>query len=449
MKRAVIACAAAMLLLCGCAAGETSSANTDSVTEEASSSAAASSEVNSLPEEVQPIVVPEMPEMPQHLSQQQQVLEAAGDTFYKFTDSRYPVYANTQVSYYPTGEAFYKALLEEAARAEDFILLEYFIVSEGEMLDGLVDVLRERVDAGVEVRMLCDGFEQNKAFAEKMSLNGIDCRVFSGQEEISLNMRDHRKLAVIDGKTAFMGGVNISDEYINIDSPYGRWKDAAIQMRGEAVRSCTELFFEQWDNGGELSDCSEYLDKAQPVQAEGYVMPYGESPLDECNAAYDIYMELINSAEEYLYITAPYLNIGDELEDALCAAVKRGTEVIMIVPGIPDKYYMELIARPHYKTLVAAGVKIYRFEPGFIHSKVFICDDRIATVGSINLNNRSFYCDFECGAVLTETSCIADIKRDILDTLPECKLLTEKSIPDLTPAERTQAAFFSSFDNIL
>lgn len=385
-------------------------------------------------------------DMPRHLTQEQEILEKAGERFYLLTDSRYPVYTNTEVSYYPTGERFYEALIRELAAAEDFIFMEYFIVKDGEMLDGILDVLCERMDAGVEVRMICDGLQQNDAFCEEMRSYGIDCRLYREPDRVSINERDHRKLTVIDGKTAFMGGVNISDEYINVTSPYGRWKDAAIQMRGDAVRSCTELFFEQWDRGAELDVCGEYLDKTEPAAAEGYVMPYGESPFDNEDAARDIYLEIMNGAEDYLYITAPYLNIDDEVEDAICSAAERGVEVILIVPGIPDKLYMEILARTHYERLVLSGVKLYRYTPGFIHSKVFVSDDHVATVGSINLNSRSFYRDFECGAVLTDVKCIADIKADILDTIGECVLVTEDNIIPLSPAEEIRAAMMANLE---
>ena len=444
MKKRVLPAALALTVLFGCTTGN----NESSATEEKprTETTAAVIEQDTTPQEETEYV---HPEVPKHLSQDKEVLEKAGDGYYLLTDSRYPVYANTQVSYYPTGEDFYEALLEELKKAEKFIFMEYFIVSDGEMLDGLMEVLKERMDDGVEIRLICDGFKQNDAFAEKLNEFGIKCRLYREPERISLNRRDHRKLTVIDGRTAFMGGANIGDEYINLASPYGRWKDAAISMQGDAVRSCTELFFEQWENGSELDGCEEYLDLAQPVDAEGYVLPYGESPFDELNAAREIYLGLINEAQDHLYITAPYLNIDDEVENALCAAAERGAEVIMIVPGIPDKHYMELIARPHYKTLAKAGVKIYRFDPGFIHSKVFVCDGRAATVGSVNLNNRSFYCDYECGAVLTDTPCIADIEADILTTLEECTLLTADMISDLTPAEQTQASFFLNIGDMI
>ena len=190
----------------------------------------------------------------------------------------------------------------------------------------------------------------------------------------------------------------------------------------------------------------EYLDKTEPAAAEGYVMPYGESPFDNEDAARDIYLEIMNGAEDYLYITAPYLNIDDEVEDAICSAAERGVEVILIVPGIPDKLYMEILARTHYERLVLSGVKLYRYTPGFIHSKVFVSDDRVATVGSINLNSRSFYRDFECGAVLTDVKCIADIKADILDTLDECVLVTEDNIIPLSPAEEIRAAMMANLE---
>ena len=450
MKKRLISGVIAALALCGCGA-VTDSRGSDmgsSAGEKLSSAAEESSAVKA-DESSRAREVYVRPDMPMHLSQQQDILDLAGDRFYLLTNNRYPVYGNTEVSYYPTGEKFYEALLEELSKAEETIFLEYFIVRDGEMLDGIIDILAEKIAAGVDVRLLCDGFQQNDAFCEEMRSYGIDCRLYREPDRVSINERDHRKLAVIDGKAAFMGGANLADEYINVDSPYGRWKDAAILMRGDAVRSCTELFFEQWESGAELENCWDYISRTEPAEAEGYVMPYGESPYDGEDAAREIYLEMMEQAEEYLYFTAPYLNIDDEVEDAICSAAERGVDVIIIVPGVPDKLYMELIARTHYERLVASGVKLYRFTPGFIHSKVFVSDDKVATVGSVNLNSRSFYCDFECGAVLTGVPCIADIKADILDTLAECQLITEENIIPLTPAEEARAAMMGNLGGMM
>ncbi|MBQ8966153.1 phosphatidylserine/phosphatidylglycerophosphate/cardiolipin synthase family protein [Ruminococcus sp.] len=444
MCKRVFALLAAVVMLGSCGAAH----RAESSEKEVSSAAVTSVTTEDTGKAEEPDVqTQERPEMPMYLTQED--LGGEGSVFYELTGCRYPVYKNTEVSYCPTGEAFYEALLEELAKAEDFIFMEYFIVKDGQMLNGIMDVLEDRMAAGVEVRLICDGFQQNDAFAEAMNSRGINCKLYREADEVSMNRRDHRKLTVIDGKTAFMGGVNIGDEYINVEHPYGRWKDAAILLRGEAVRSCTELFFEQWEGGSKLADCEKYLDLAEPVTAEGCVQPYGESPFDGLDSAREIYLEMIRSADDYLYITAPYLNIDDEVETALREAADRGTEVIMIIPGHPDKRYMELVARKHYLPLIEAGVQIYKYSPGFIHSKVFVSDDKRATVGSINLNNRSFYLDFECGAVLTNVSCIADIKADILSTLEECEQLTADNVPELTAEEQLELIFYTNIDSML
>ena len=443
MRKRLFAAMAAAVMLGGCAGKGVSVSSGDDAAE---SSAAVTAEVT-VREEVK-AVSPARVTMPQHLVPQE-ISDERAERFFELTGSRYPAYANTDTEFYPTGEEFYAALLEELRGAQDFIFLEYFIVSDGEMLDGLVEVLKERIDAGVDVRLICDGLKQNDAFAAAMQQHGVDCRLYREPDRISVNQRDHRKLAVIDGRTAFMGGVNIADEYINVEHPYGRWKDCAIKMQGDAVRSCTELFFEQWEVGGELADCTAYLDKAVPAAADGYVLPFGESPYDDMDTARDICLEIINTAEDYLYITAPYLNIDDEVEKALCDAANRCSDVVIIVPGIPDKPYMELLAREHYRTLTQAGVRVYRYLPGFIHAKIYLCDDEVAAVGSVNLNNRSFYCDFECAAVLIGTPSLADIKTDILATLDECRLLTVDSIPQLTPEEQLEVALYSGVGSVM
>lgn len=430
--------AASALMLTGCAANTADSSLTQ--VQSAAESTAVTETSTAVPEKPQPIK--EKAQMPN----EHEFLQLGGEGLFEAACGDFEVYKGTDVRYLSTGEDFYEALLDETAKAESFILMEYFIVEDGEMLDGLLEVLHDRAEHGVEIKFICDGFKQSEEFAEKLRAEGIDCHRYTPPEEGYINNRDHRKLTVIDGKTAFVGGVNIADEYINKKSPYGHWKDMAVMLKGDGVKSCIELFFEQWD---EDTDISRYVGYTRSVSAEGYVMPYSESPFDGEDIARDVYLEMIEQSEEELYITAPYLIIDDVFEQSLCSAAERGVKVYMIVPGIPDKPYMELLARPHYKKLAQCGVGIYRYDPGFIHGKVFVSDSKRAVVGSINLNNRSFRMDHENAVCLLGTPCISDIKADMLTTIAQCTHLEADDIPDLTPQEQMRAAMLAKLENAM
>lgn len=347
-----------------------------------------------------------------------------------------PPYANTETEYFPTGEAMFSSLLADLESAEHYIFLEYFIIDRGVMWDSILAILRRKAAAGVDVRIMYDDVGTIKLlpyhYDRKLREMGIRCRIFNPAVPIlsaALNNRNHRKIAIIDGHTAYTGGINIADEYINEIERFGHWKDSAIRLYGEGVWSFTLMFLTMW----------EYWDKSReqyaaykpdkymriPPHAAGYVQPYTDNPLDNEAVGETVYLNMINRAEHYIYITTPYLVIDNEMITALTAAAKSGVDVRMITPGIPDKWYVHAVSHAHYEVLLEAGVRIYEYTPGFIHAKNFVCDDKFATVGSINLDYRSLYLHFECGVWLCGTSSIARIKEDFLQTIEksrECKL---------------------------
>lgn len=336
----------------------------------------------------------------------------------------FPVYTNTEVKYFPLGEDKFEEMLVQLEAAEKFIFLEYFIVAEGYMWGRVLDILHRKVQQGVEVRMMYDG---TCAFAllpynypKKINDLGIKCKMFSPITPFistHYNNRDHRKILVIDGKVAFTGGINLADEYINQKEVYGHWKDTAIMLRGDAVRTFTLMFLQMWNTGVQNKEnYAKYLLQNQQYHYSGYVIPYGDSPLDKDLTGEMVYYDMINRANKYVHIMTPYLIIDNEMITALIFAAKRGIDVRLILPHIPDKKIPFALAHGHYKRLIENGVKIYEYEPGFIHAKVFVCDDIKAVVGTINLDYRSLYHHFECAAYLYDVPVIADIEKDFIKT---------------------------------
>jgi len=355
----------------------------------------------------------------------------------------YPVYDRTNFKYYPLGEDFYADLLEELQAARSFIFLEYFIIQPGVMWDSILELLEKKVKEGVEVRVMYDGMnvfsnlphDYPKTLAEK----GIKCRVFNPiRPAVSTgqNNRDHRKIFVIDGHTAFTGGVNLADEYINRKVRFGHWKDNAIRLKGEAVKSFTVMFLQMWSVCGRYGenefDYERYLDTGDyfhspALNMEGFSVPFADSPLDNEPVGHQLYLDIIYQARKYVYIMTPYLILDDDMLTALTFAAKRGVDTVIIMPHIPDKKYAFTLAHSYYPELIKAGVKVYEYVPGFVHSKTFVSDGEKAVVGSINLDFRSQYLNFECGVYVYRNPVVDDIRADFDETLKKCIRMTMES----------------------
>ncbi len=352
---------------------------------------------------------------------------------YMLTYDNSPVYGNTQVTYYALGDDQFSDILEELKKAEKFIFLEFFIVEEGYMWNSVLEILKERVKAGVEVRLLYDGmcslYLLPSFYPRMMEQEGIKCQMFSPIKPIfstKYNNRDHRKIIVVDGKVAFTGGTNLADEYINRKVRFGHWKDTAVRLRGDAVERFTYMFLELWNVSERREE--EYSKYKSPVAIEeindGYIIPYSASPYGEERVGKRVYLDILNTAEYYVHIMTPYLILDYEVMKALTYAAKRGVDVQIIMPYVPDKRYAFILAKTYYNELLDAGVKIYEYIPGFVHAKVFVADDEKAVVGSLNLDYRSLYHHFECAAFLYRNSEIEAIKKDFDRTLEKCKVVT-------------------------
>ena len=347
----------------------------------------------------------------------------------------FPVYNNTQVTFFPLGENKFEAMLEELEKAERFIFMEYFIIDEGYMWGRILKILAEKAAQGVEVRVMYDGMCEistlSSDYPKRLSSLGIKCKSFSKIYPFlstQYNYRDHRKILVIDGKVAFNGGVNLADEYINRRDRFGHWKDTAVMLKGRAVESFTLMFLQMWNITEKEEKWDEFLGCSPECKSFGYVIPYSDSPLDGYKVGECVYMDILNRAKKYVHIMTPYLVLDNELEMTLKFAAQRGVDVRLILPGIPDKKAAYALAKSHYNYLIKEGIKIYEYNPGFVHAKIFVCDDIKATVGTINLDYRSLYHHFECGTYLYGTECIGDIEEDFQKTLRCCREVTEETI---------------------
>lgn len=352
--------------------------------------------------------------------------------------SGFPAYSDTQVEYLPLGEDFFQRLCEELPRAERFIFLEYFIIEKGLMWDTVLEILKERAAAGVEVCLIYDDFgciqRLTAGYPKELAAYNIKAFPYNAMRpsmDSSLNYRDHRKICVIDGQVGITGGINLADEYINHVERFGHWKDTAVLLRGSAVRSLTRMFLQQWTlNAGDntLNHPQEEYLAAQPVPAQGFVQPFPDTPLDHFNVAENAYLHLVQRSNRYVYITTPYLILDNEFVTSLKTAAESGVDIRIITPSHPDKWYVHMVSRSYYQTLMQSGVKIYEYTPGFIHAKMALCDDDTAMVGTANLDYRSLYLHYENAVLLYHTPVISDIKRDIEETMEKSHLITEQEL---------------------
>ncbi|WP_242964912.1 cardiolipin synthase [Scatolibacter rhodanostii] len=352
-----------------------------------------------------------------------------------------PIYSHTNAEYFPLGELAFERMKEELQKADKFIFIEFFIIASGEMWDGILAILKEKAAQGVEVRVMYDGVGSiitlPKNYEKELKKYGIQCCQFNPMMPVLsalLNHRDHRKIVIVDGKVGFTGGINIADEYINAYEKYGHWKDTAILLEGNAVWSLTVMFLSTWEFvTGIEEDFTRYQGLNQEIfEEKGFVQPYYDSPLDKELVGENVYLNMITRAKEYVYIQTPYLVIDNEMLTALCNSAKQGIDVRIVVPHIPDHWYAHAMTRSNYEILIESGVRIYEYSPGFIHSKIFICDDKLATIGTFNVDYRSLYLHFECGVLLYKAPIIAEMLQDfrhIIEVSEEVTYEQAKNVP--------------------
>ena len=372
-----------------------------------------------------------------HEKLKEEDISACIQSDYIYRNAGYPVHGNTTAEYFQVGDDMFPVLVKELEQAKHYIFIEYFIIHDGVMWRTILDILEEKVKEGVDVRLIYDDMgcltTLPHKYYETLRKKGIKCQVFNPFRpilNIIQNNRDHRKFCIIDGYVGFTGGVNLADEYINQKERFGHWKDTAVMLKGEAVWNMTAMFLHMWNvitNNQEDNSLEGYLPHVwhpEPFAGDGYVQPFCDSPLDNETVGENVYLNIINRARRYVYICTPYLVIDNEMMTALCLAAKSGVDVRLMTPGIPDKKLVFLLTQSYYEQLLEAGVKIYEYQPGFLHAKSFVCDDEIGVVGTINLDYRSLYLHFEDGVWIYRNRVIYDIRQDFTDTLDYCKPVT-------------------------
>lgn len=366
-----------------------------------------------------------------------------------------PLYCNTQSEYYPMGQDFFARFLEVIRGAKKYIFMEYFIVEEGEMWNETLAVLKEKAAAGVDVRLIYDGFGSMFTlpgdYDEEIRRAGIKCHVFNAlhfslhiSDYKMLNHRDHRKITVVDGETAFTGGLNFADEYINRKQRCGVWKDTGLMLKGPGVYPLTVTFLKMWDFvAGTTTPYTDYMPLGE-YEADGYVQPYCDSPLDGEAVAESAYLNVLQHARDYVYIVTPYLIVDNEMVTALCLAAKSGVDVRILTPGVPDKWYVYYVTQSYYPRLLEAGVRIYEYTPGFVHAKMYVSDDREAIVGSANMDYRSLYLHFENCCAFYGGHMVRDVLEDVRATLAESHEVTMADVLR-TPLYKWLAQVFLRF----
>lgn len=343
----------------------------------------------------------------------------------------YPLMRAEDVRYYPLGDAMYPDMLTDLRAAKKTIYLEYFIIEPGEMWQSIVDILAQKVREGLDVRVMYDdlGSISTFNFSNALALEklGIRCVTFNPLLALkgTANYRDHRKMLIVDDAVAYSGGVNLADRYINREHPYGHWKDTGFRLTGAPVRSFTHMFLTFWNafslQKEEPMPMPPAAAAAEPAAQDGWVLSYYDSPLNSEATSNRLYIDLLSQATDYAWFFTPYLMLGDDLLDAMLAAAQRGVDVRIIMPGIPDKKLIFRMSRSFYQVLLTGGVKIYEYTPGFVHAKSLVCDDRAATVGTVNLDYRSLFLHFENNSLFYRGSIVARVKEDFLATQSQCR----------------------------
>jgi len=352
---------------------------------------------------------------------------------YLWNTAGYPLYTNTQVRYYSEAKDAFRDMKEELEKAEHFIFMEYFIVQNGSSFRELEEILSRKAKEGVEVRLLYDDFGSiakiGREFSKRLTAKGIQCVPFNPASpflNLFMNHRDHRKITVIDGKAGFTGGYNLADEYFDRIHPHGKWKDTGVKLEGAAVRSLTSIFLELWYlQTGEKEPADAYLNICHNVPGEGFVQPFADNPLEEERIAENVYINLINQATHSFYMITPYLIITDEMIHAFGLAAKRGVDVRIITPGIPDKKTVYAVTRSYYAGLARQGVRIFEYTPGFCHAKQCLCDGKLASIGTSNLDYRSLYHHFENNVLLYGCEAVETIAEDFEKLFPQCCEVTD------------------------
>ncbi len=348
----------------------------------------------------------------------------------------YPAYDNSKVKFFSSGESFFPAVMQSISKAQKFILIEMFIIEEGKIWSAMLDSLILKAKQGVKVKIIYDDFACIARLRKKYNLRlgqineNIECVKFNKVSPFlvkSINNRDHRKIIVVDD-IAYTGGINISDEYANLTSRLGYWKDHAVRIEGQAVNGFIRAFIDIWNAFSKnLMDANDYISTTQ-TQSDGIIQPYASNPFNKTDIAFHVYLDTINRATRYLYISTPYLIPDGEITQAICHAARRGVDVKILVPFCPDKKIAYRLTKANFLPLISAGVKIYLYKAGFNHAKTVVCDDQIALCGTPNFDYVSLFLNFECGVFMYKCSEIEKITKEMLLLYDQSILVDKKDL---------------------
>lgn len=374
-----------------------------------------------------------------------------------------PLFGDTDATYFSLGDNAWPVMVEELKKAKHYIFLEYFIIAQGKMWDSIFEILKQKASEGLDVRVMYDDFGSITTLPsnfpnilKKYHIKCVSYNRFRPVLDIKMNNRDHRKLLIIDGHTGFTGGINIADEYVNLKERFGHWKDNAIMIKGEAVWGMTTMFLSMWDFCYGVNEnfndfhYSKYAHELGYIpQGKGFIQPYTDYPFDYEIVSETVYLNILMRAKKYVYITTPYLIVSPEMENALTIAAKQGINVVILTPHIPDKKTVFSVTRSGYRPLLEAGVKIFEYTPGFVHSKMFICDDIIGTVGTANLDYRSLFLHLECGVFMYNTPVIKDMKKDFEASLSKSQEWTLEEFKHVNIFKRMWWAILKIFSPLM
>ena len=361
-------------------------------------------------------------------------LDRKKEVKYLIKGSGYPIYNNSKIEYLKIGEEYYEKLKKDLKEAKNYILIEYFIISDGKMWKEIYEILKEKRNQNVKIYITYDAlgslFKKPKKIKQQLESIGIEYLAFNPLTPLIrsyINYRDHRKIVVIDGKVGYTGGINIGDEYINLTHRLGHWKDCGIRIEGEGIKSLISIFFSLWNINKKNVNYEKYINEIETKEKQqGYIIPFSDNPHNKINPMQNSYINIINNAQKYVYIMTPYLILDSETEQALINTALSGVNIKIITPYIPDKKFVNACTKSFYGKLLEAGIEIYEYKPGFIHSKVIISDDEVALVGTANFDFRSFYLNYECGIWMYNTKEELKIKQDYEETLNECEQIKLK-----------------------
>ena len=395
---------------------------------------------NKTPKKIKTKITEEKKHLLSLLNKNDQILETIENSDRKkeakfiINGTNYPIYNNSKIEYLKIGEYYYEKLLQDLKKAKEYILIEYFIISDGKMWNEIYEILKEKRKENVKIYIIYDALgsilKKPKDLKEQLQSIGIEYLAFNPLIPFIrsyINYRDHRKIVVIDGKVGYTGGINIGDEYINLTHRLGHWKDCGIRIEGEGIKNLISIFFTLWNMNNKNVNYEEYIKNIkQTTKTQGYIIPFSDNPHNKINPMQNSYINIINNAQKYVYIMTPYLILDSETEQALINTSLSGINIKIITPYIPDKKLVNACTKSFYGKLLEAGIEIYEYKPGFIHSKVILSDDEVSIVGTANFDFRSFYLNYECGIWMYSTLEELNIKKDFEETLKQCEKIELK-----------------------